>query len=209
MKAASPRMADRWNWKGGAIIRDGYRFIKLPDHPNARSNGYIAEHRLVLSEKIGRPLKPNELSHHINHDKLDNSPDNLVLVRRAAHSRSHRLERTLGRSGWSTYPNGCTECGTAERRHRARGLCERCYSRLRAREQASQRTPVPRKPHNRENMQRGADRPMAKLTETTIREIRATYAVGGVRMIDLAGRYGISLAAVHNVIHRKTWAHVP
>lgn len=61
------------------IVFDGYVFLFRPDHPNSMSNGRIAEHRLVMSEKLGRPLFPGENVHHKNGNKKDNSPDNLEL----------------------------------------------------------------------------------------------------------------------------------
>lgn len=140
VSAISLRGAERWNWQGGVIMRSGYRFIRMLDHPNANAHGYVAEHRMVMAEKIGRPLKPNELVHHVNHDKTDNRAANLVLVRRVDHSRYHRIEKTIGASGWSRHTDGCRECGTTERRHMAKGLCTRCYSRLKAREYAASKT---------------------------------------------------------------------
>lgn len=63
----------------GTINDQGYRLIRMPDHPNANVNGYIHEHRLVMSERIGRPLLPGENVHHKNGNRADNRLENLEL----------------------------------------------------------------------------------------------------------------------------------
>jgi HNH endonuclease len=65
----------------------GYVWIKRPDHPNAKrnnakkgsTNGYVQEHIFVMSELLGRPLRPEESVHHRNGLRDDNRPANLEL----------------------------------------------------------------------------------------------------------------------------------
>lgn len=57
----------------------GYWLVFSPNHPNATISGYVLEHRLVLSEMLGRPLRPFETAHHRNGIRSDNRPENLEL----------------------------------------------------------------------------------------------------------------------------------
>lgn len=54
---------------------------------------------------------------------------------------------------------------------------------------------------------RGERNVKAKLTAEQVRTIRAQYASGGVRQVDLARRFGVSQATISHVI-RLGWAHV-
>lgn len=75
-------------WKGGRVVakNNGYVYLYKPDHPNAKkSDGYVLEHRYVMSEFLGRPLEKYEIVHHKNGNKQDNRITNLEVRWRNDH----------------------------------------------------------------------------------------------------------------------------
>lgn len=76
-------------WKGGIKIVKGYAYLRVKDHPSkSKHGGYVAVHRLVMEQKIGRFLLTGEVVDHIDGDTMNNHPDNLrVFENNAEHLR--------------------------------------------------------------------------------------------------------------------------
>lgn len=87
------------HWKGGrAILRDKgrtYILLRIPGHPMATAQGYVREHRLMMAQKIGRLLNPNEVVHHKK--SFENIDDNLELcVGKSGHMQHHASKGIKG-----------------------------------------------------------------------------------------------------------------
>jgi hypothetical protein len=95
-RASSTELARRGaqhpRWKGGRRLSNGYVDVLRPEHELARKDGYVAVHRLVISERIGRMLAPTEVVHHVDGSKSNNDPSNLWLwPDHAAHAHWHEM----------------------------------------------------------------------------------------------------------------------
>lgn len=55
----------------------------------------VSVHRLVMEQTLGRKLLENEVVHHINGNKKDNRPENLVVMSASEHSRLENLGKKL------------------------------------------------------------------------------------------------------------------
>jgi len=88
---------NNYNWKGGRITAsDGYIYLKISEHPNSNSAGYISEHRIVMEKKLGRKLLSEEVVHHIDGGRTNNNANNLMLFDNSnEHLKHHRESKVV------------------------------------------------------------------------------------------------------------------
>lgn len=86
--------SDAPGWRGGIRKHGGYVYLHRPTHPNADPDGYVAEHVVIASRVLGRPMKRGEHVHHANCVRDDNRNPNLVICSASFHRILHaRMER--------------------------------------------------------------------------------------------------------------------
>ena len=89
-----------YNWKGGLILKGSggnYLCVWKPNHPYCDKQGYVRFHRLIIEKYLGRFLKPKEVVHHIDGNKLNNNINNLKLF---SNSSEHFKEEQTIKQLW-------------------------------------------------------------------------------------------------------------
>jgi len=87
-------------WKGGKGISKQYVTVYTPGHPKASESNHVTEHRIVVEKAMGKYLPDNAVVHHVNGNKQDNRPRNLVVCQdNAYHKLIHARERRLKSTG--------------------------------------------------------------------------------------------------------------
>lgn len=85
------------------VSRDGYALIPgQENHPFARVDGSVLEHRLVMEKHLGRFLQEHEIVHHIDGNRQNNDISNLELMdgrarRGVGHPPGHRVTEARAR----------------------------------------------------------------------------------------------------------------
>lgn len=90
----------RWNPTRKTITKSGIRLYVDSSHPyfcmahRCSRDFAILEHRLVMAEFLGRPLKVGEVVHHLDGDNTNNDINNLLLLPSQAYHSSYTLLQT-------------------------------------------------------------------------------------------------------------------
>ena len=78
----------------------GYVLAYAPEHPSQRKGKYRLLHRMVVEKAIGHALPPRAEVHHVDGDRLNNSPANLVACEDCSyHNLLHARARALAACG--------------------------------------------------------------------------------------------------------------
>jgi hypothetical protein len=89
-----------------------------PDNPRATNEGYVYVHVLVAEQKLGRFLTPEECVHHIDQDKYNNEPDNLMVFKTVSDHTAFHMGVKAVQDGEVWY---CPDKGMNKKE-----LCPRC-----------------------------------------------------------------------------------
>ena len=83
--SASSRVGEKnSHWKGGITTRgsDGRVFVK-------HQGRYVLRYRLIAAQMLGRPLREDEIVHHIDGNSSNDVPSNLSVMRQSEHALEH------------------------------------------------------------------------------------------------------------------------
>lgn len=107
----------------------------VPGHPRATKEGYVRTHIIIAERKLGRYLQSEECVHHVDEDKYNNQPDNLMVFKTIAdHSAFHKGVKAVCEDGVWYCPDKriddkelCPVCGITYKDKKA-NMCVNCWN---------------------------------------------------------------------------------
>ena len=129
-------------WKGGRYVAStGYVLIYRPEHPRTMGDCYVQEHTLVAEAALGKYLPPLAIVHHVDDNRQNNAPTNLVICENTSYHRLLHTRRTAYRATGNPNARKCGYCHDwvspsdpdryARGNHVAHRRCRQEYSRSR------------------------------------------------------------------------------
>ncbi len=79
---------------GGKRFVTSTGYIGVTVSRDQHSGGFVLEHRMVMETIMGRALRSNEHVHHVDGNKRNNDPSNLLVVTNSQHHALHDVERS-------------------------------------------------------------------------------------------------------------------
>lgn len=119
---------------------NGYYQYYIPEHHLANKAGLVYEHQIMAEAKLRRELKPEEVVHHNDRDRHNNSFDNLIVFKTIADHTAYHAGRdivldgdvyvTVDSNDKTAVKNECPYCGRLK--YYSAKMCIECYNKERA-----------------------------------------------------------------------------
>lgn len=121
---------------------NGYYQYYIPEHHLANKAGNVYEHQIMAEEKLGRELRPEEVVHHNDRNRYNNSFDNLMVFKTSADHTAYHMGRDIILDGDvyvavgkctrknGDYKNKCPYCGRLK--SYTSKMCLDCYNKEQA-----------------------------------------------------------------------------
>lgn len=113
-------------------LLNGYIVIYMPTHPKAMKsknwNGYVYEHIVIAENDLKRPLMDGEEVHHLDFNRCNNSPENLLVLFKNSHSKLHNWIKNNNIIPKQKVVKRCDMCNSPLRITEQKKYCsEKCY----------------------------------------------------------------------------------